>query len=627
MCRKHTLHAFSSLLIVLIVILFGATAPAQAQEVHAFLIIMDNDPDTPGFDISVRQNLWNLEDMLEPLNPNQETWHAGKRAFQASDITNRVKNLDVQPEDTVLVYYSGHGYIQDDDDNDQDDKHYLLLDKKNPSASLLRSDLVKAVSKKNCRLKMLITDACSDFIETESSTLESIGITPRGNALTDLFFKHEGFLDITAASPGQTAFGRDEVGGYFTKSLTMSANSKADINTDGNISWAEVFEITQLKTHDYFAATTLTFLPNVKRDMERKGQITQTPVQYSLPTLITQNRSPSEPRLRPMETIATLDITSTPSGATVYINTTKVGTTPLRRHEIDTGARRQKQVEIGLELTGYKSSVAQLTLEGGRNKPWNVELEKMQTQPNRPIIRAKGDTSNMVLIRAGKFRMGSDKLIGNPSKPIHSVDLDAFWIDTHEVTVGEYKQFLKESGYDGRLHSSLPEYAPTDDHPIVGVSWHDAMAYALWAGKRLPTEAEWEKAARGNLLDESYPWGNDEVDSTKANYGNIHGRTRPVGSYPPNAYGLHDMAGNVMEWCMDPWDSNFYARSPMKNPFAGHMNIEETIANYKNVRGLRAARGGSWLQVAPYVAGRFKYDAMKRTKMTVGFRCAMDASP
>ena len=346
-----------------------------------------------------------------------------------------------------------------------------------------------------------------------------------------------------------------------------------------------------------------------------------------LPTPRKPERRPApEPERRPTPT-PTLDITSTPSGATVYIDGTNVGTTPLRGHKVDTRTRSEKQVKVSLELEGYKSRETHITLENAESKPLNVELEKIPTQITSQAIAVEKRSEKMVLIPAGKFRMGTDTLVGNESKPIHTVDLDAFYIDTHEVTVGEYKEFLLESGHPVSLHRNLSEFSPTDDHPIVGVSWLDAMAYAQWAGKRLPTEAEWEKAARGRLIDEHYPWGNDEIDSSKANYGNIHGRTMPVGSYPPNAFGLYDMAGNVAEWCMDPWDSNFYANSPAKNPFAGHKSLDETIVDSKSVRGLRVIRGGSWSQTTSptfWVSARLNYDVMKKA-VNIGFRCVKDA--
>ena len=128
------------------------------------------------------------------------------------------------------------------------------------------------------------------------------------------------------------------------------------------------------------------------------------------------------------------------------------------------------------------------------------------------------------------------------------------------------------------------------NYPVVGVSWHDAMAYAAWAGKRLPTEAEWEKAARGGLAGQKYPWGN-AIDSSKANYNGY--KATPVGHYAPNGYGLYDMAGNVWEWCLDEYDAGFYDRSPPANPIAGG-TITDIIHSFTNVKIERVIRGGAW---------------------------------
>ena len=142
---------------------------------------------------------------------------------------------------------------------------------------------------------------------------------------------------------------------------------------------------------------------------------------------------------------------------------------------------------------------------------------------------------------------------------------DAFYMDAYEVTVGQFKKFLKASGYkpDYPINwNQVYEYSPTEKHPMIYVTWHDATAYAKWAGKRLPTKIEWEWAARGGLIDKEYPWGNDETEAENyANSDGIDGKDKwkycaPVGSFKPNRYGLFDMAGNVWEWCQDWYDSD-----------------------------------------------------------------------
>ena len=251
-------------------------------------------------------------------------------------------------------------------------------------------------------------------------------------------------------------------------------------------------------------------------------------------------------------------------------------------------------------------------------------------------------TEGMVLIPAGEFQMGSNSGDSN-EKPIHSVYIDAFYMDEYEVTNAEYAAFLNAKGKHtesgktwldiGSAHVRI-EYvagvyrvkAGYENHPVTFVSWYGAMAYSKWKGKRLPTEAEWEKAARGNLAGLTYPWGNT-IDSSKANYNRHIGDTTAVGEYTANGYSLYDMAGNVYEWCLDGYDIGFYAVSPSQNPLSGANSIEWILDNYTGVNSSRVLRGGSWYTTAHLRAGRLSQHGITPTYANYrfnGFRCARD---
>ena len=216
--------------------------------------------------------------------------------------------------------------------------------------------------------------------------------------------------------------------------------------------------------------------------------------------------------------------------------------------------------------------------------------------------------AGMVSIPAGEFEMGSnDPEAGNDEQPVHTVSVDAFYMDKYEVTNLEYQQFvlanprwgkdrIEKRFHNGHYlnHWNGDNYpGGKSDHPVVYVSWYAAMAYAGWAEKRLPTEAEWEYAARGGLAGKKYPNG-DVIDAGKANFDRNVGDTTAVGKYPANGYGLFDMAGNVWEWCLDEYNANFYFVSPGKNPLSGANSADWVITNFTNVKTSRVLRGGSW---------------------------------
>lgn len=312
------------------------------------------------------------------------------------------------------------------------------------------------------------------------------------------------------------------------------------------------------------------------------------------------------------------------------------------------------------------------------------------------------DTSykNMVHIPGGEFLMGASDKEGRPDEyPQHKVQLKDFWMDETEVTNAQFREFVNATGYittaerrvdwtelqkqlppgtpkppDSELEPSSLVFVPPshavplnnaaqwwqwtkgadwkhpqgphsningkDNYPVVQVSWEDATAYAKWANKRLPTEAEWEFAARAGLIDQPYTWGNEPVDkgAAKANIwqGSFpvtntlqdgYSRAAPARSFAPNAYGLYDMAGNIWEWCADWYNNNYYkecAGKTVQNPVGPSAAYDPDEPTMKK----RVVRGGSFLCHASYCASYRVSARMKTSPDTglehTGFRCVKD---
>ena len=280
------------------------------------------------------------------------------------------------------------------------------------------------------------------------------------------------------------------------------------------------------------------------------------------------------------------------------------------------GARILKASVNGLELA---ASVAFMFT--------GEEIDRLKWMEMNADKKWEKDGSLMALIPAGSFEMG-DHLDGMSNAPVHTVTLDAFYMDVHEVTVGQFKQFVNQSGYDWwpdrpdnlNRWNEVAKYSPGDDYPMVFVNWNDATAYAEWVGKRLPTEAEWEYAARGGLEGQRYPWG-DKLTGNDTNYFATGGRDQwqysaPVGSFEANSYGLYDMAGNVGEWCADWFGKDYYSNSPAKNPLG-----PETGSG-------RVLRGGGWSSVTDTgmrVDRRGFSTPPNGRRNYYGFRCVIDA--
>jgi len=287
-------------------------------------------------------------------------------------------------------------------------------------------------------------------------------------------------------------------------------------------------------------------------------------------------------------------------------------TTPLVVKDVTVGSHRVK-----IELENYKTWQGDIDVKPQKTALVNVNLEKKGEPP--PTIIGK-DGAEMILIPEGEFIMGSPEGEGDyDERPQHTVFLDAFYIDKYEVTNAQYKQFMDATGHEAPAYWD-DERFNQPNQPVVGVIWHDAVAYAKWAGKRIPTEAEWEKAARGTD-GRIYPWGN-EWDNSKCNsdVGNDgYQYTAPVGSFLAGAspYGVMDMAGNVWEWVADRYGDNYYSQSPQQNPKGPDSG------------SMRVLRGGSWvstLQTPLRCAVRLGNFPGPRGNL-FGFRCAQDVTP
>jgi formylglycine-generating enzyme required for sulfatase activity/predicted Ser/Thr protein kinase len=257
--------------------------------------------------------------------------------------------------------------------------------------------------------------------------------------------------------------------------------------------------------------------------------------------------------------------------------------------------------------------------------PIAVPATKVPEPTKAPDAPRAGDTrvfapdnAPMQFVPAGEFTMGSNEY--GDEKPIHMVYLDAFWMDKYEVTNTLYAACVnagkctRPSQTKSSTRDAYFGNSQFNNYPVIYVDWNQAKTYCEWAGKRLPTEAEWEKAARGTDA-RIYPWGNS-FDGTKLNYSESNprpGDTTQVGAYSSDAspYGIMDLSGNVVEWVADWYGENYYASSPRNNP-TGPSSGQS-----------RVLRGGSWINEQQFTraANRFR-GAVTNSYLNVGFRCA-----
>jgi len=284
--------------------------------------------------------------------------------------------------------------------------------------------------------------------------------------------------------------------------------------------------------------------------------------------------------------------------------------------DIDLGGEKTKTVELQASADNYKTVVKDVTLTGGLPAPIDLTLEKIEDAIHQgggstPATKVNPkDGAVMIWIPPGPFLMGDADQYLNLR---HTVTLSGYYIYKNLVTVAMYRKFCEATS---REMPSSPSWGWKEDHPMVKVSWDDAKAYCDWAGVSLPTEAQWEKAARGTD-GRKYPWGNDFDKSklwcSKSTYSDAD-RTAPVGSFPGGAspYGVLDMAGNVDQWCADWYDDRYWDSAPSQDPTGPGFAKD------------RVTRGGSWFEydAKDFCAADRGWLTPTNGGYACGFRCA-----
>ena len=503
------------------------------------------------------------------------------------------------PQDVVaLLYYSGHG-MQVAGEN------YLIpigftMPKNAEDIGDNAYDVQRALAEMqsaNARVNIVILDACRN---NPYDTSRAVG----GKGLVKM--EPSGVYVAYATAEGKTADDNpDSPNGLYTLHLLKA------LQTPG------------LDIHQVFQAT--------RRDVYEASDHEQYPYDYdgllsddfyfdgkgAAPKTVT-------PSVTPVDTVAHLHLTGVPDGASVTVDGASYpgsfpggeggGGVPI---DIDLGGDASRTVRLLVTKSGFKSYAVDVILTPGVESDVPVSMDPLPvaTLPTSGGKINPVDGAEMVFIPAGPFSMGDDKLYSNGADRVHQVTVDGYYIYKTPVTVAMYKKFCDATGH---AMPNEPSWGwDKADYPIVNVTWNDAAAYCNWAGVSLPTEAQWEKAARGTD-GRRYPWGNewnpDDCRHSQSALGDA-GEPVDVGSYPQGAspYGVLDMAGNVWQWCSDWYDADYFQNSPVKNP-TGPSSGDG-----------RVLKGGSWYRDETYFfcsAFRFHFSPdHSQAHGYIGFRC------
>ena len=388
----------------------AARARTGTEEVHALLILLGNDrkirETVKTTESEMKKQLRRLSShckvnltLMKSVNettgtvttqtlqngqgPKPRTEEGG--LIQSQQVVAWLQNLQPNADDTILIYYNGHGKIG------SYETHNLIFDEMFMD-TLDRGKLSETLKQKPARLRMLITDTCSETVDAEDIEFRGFARTRerKHNYMEDLFLTHAGFLDITAASPGEVAIGHPDVGGHFTYALfTHGCSPDADKNNDTFITWQEAFDTAGIETDKLFkqASKELSEVLGTRTNRQR----TQQPIAYSLPKPLEQPTKPTteppppqideppivSPEAIEVETTATLNFTSVPPDAEVFIDDAFAGNTPLRDFEIEMDGRSTKPIEVTVKATGHKDAVKNLWVQRGKSSDLKFELTRM----------------------------------------------------------------------------------------------------------------------------------------------------------------------------------------------------------------------------------------------------------
>jgi formylglycine-generating enzyme required for sulfatase activity len=498
--------------------------------------------------------------------------------------------------DNLLIYYAGHGYL----DREADRGYWMAVDAdpNSPANWVSNADITDALRAMKAKHVLIVADSCYSGTLTRDLAIRP----PEASDLMRLAQKRaRNVLTSGGLEPVSDVGGSGH--SVFARAFMDSLRANAGI-TDVTTLFAGLRRQVLLKAEQTPQYGDVRLAGHDGGDFifaRASGQVAAVP-----------RPEPRPPSFKEeiVKQFGSLAISAAVPGVEVFLGNQRVGEVgPGRRlasGDLEVGAYR-----VRARKAGYKDWEREVLVAANQRAELVIDIEPLRPEP--PKAGRSEDGAEMVLVPAGEFLMGSDD--GADEKPPHRVYLDAFSIDKYETTNALYRRFMDATNRAAPWYWSDAK-GNGATQPVVGVSWGDADAYCRWAGKRLPTEAEWEKAARGTD-GRKYPWG-EQWDASRANWGESKlGKTAPVGSYPGGVspYGAHDMAGNAWEWVADWYDKDYYQRSPERNPKGPDSG------------SARVLRGGSWFYDAFYLrtANRDGYTPVSRSYV-IGFRCARGGS-